>query len=224
VCLVAGESLGDDVGDRLTDPRARSAGSRAVEARKDTRHVTAGSDAEGRWNGRLFASCVSPLGNVIDIDRLDHGARRMQCPNCNAVVRGGSKFCVKCGTTLPRCPSCGDGIAADDLFCAHCGVSLQAFVPQTAIRQTKIAAVVAAIPTATAQSERRQITVMFLRHGGVECALDSTRSRRAAGGGVCRSCCAAEIIRLVPLPDASKCNKVVMQNGLESFDQLVRTS
>jgi zinc-ribbon domain len=26
----------------------------------------------------------------------------MQCPNCRAVVREGSKFCMKCGTALPH--------------------------------------------------------------------------------------------------------------------------
>src|SRR6516165_524298 len=90
------------------------------------------------------------------------GARRVQCPNCSAVVREGSKFCVKCGTLLPHaCPSCGHRAAADDVFCAQCGASLQASEPLPALRQTKVGVTTAPKPTATPQAERRQITVVF---------------------------------------------------------------
>jgi class 3 adenylate cyclase/tetratricopeptide (TPR) repeat protein len=122
----------------------------------------------------------------------------MQCPNCSAVVREGSKFCVKCGTALPHaCPSCGHGAAADDLFCAQCGTSLQASDPQTAIRQTKIAPTTSSKSTATPQAERRQITIMFCDMVGssaLSTQLDPEEQREVVSAF--QSACAAEINRL----------------------------
>src|SRR5215510_11251210 len=126
------------------------------------------------------------------------GARRMQCQNCRAVVREGSKFCVKCGTLLQRtCPSCGHGVEADDRFCAHCGANLHAVEPQTAPRQTKTGAALAPKSIATAQAERRQITVMFCDMVGssaLSTQLDPEEQREVVA--TFQLTCADEIKRL----------------------------
>ena len=117
----------------------------------------------------------------------------MQCPNCSAVARDGSKFCVKCGTLLARsCPSCGHGVAPDDLFCAQCGANLQA-----SDKKSKIAATTAPKPTATAQAERRQISVMFCDMVGssaLSTQLDPEEQREVVAAF--QSACADEIKRL----------------------------
>ena len=122
----------------------------------------------------------------------------MQCPNCSAVVREGSKFCVKCGTLLPHaCPSCGHRAAADDVFCAQCGASLQASEPLPALRQTKVGVTTAPKPTATPQAERRQITVVFCDMVGssaLSTQLDPEEQREVVSAF--QSACAAEINRL----------------------------
>jgi zinc-ribbon domain len=103
----------------------------------------------------------------------------MQCPNCSAVVREGSKFCVKCGTLLRRAsPSCGH--AADDLFFAQCGASLQASQPQTNEDRADGASKVNGNTTSRASPDHRHV----LRHGGIKRALDPTRPERAEGGGI----------------------------------------
>src|SRR5262245_30648700 len=122
----------------------------------------------------------------------------MQCPNCGAGVRDGSKFCVKCGTLLPRtCPSCAHGIAPDDLFCAQCGASVQAFEPQTTTRETKVRSTAAPKPPATALAERRQITVMFCDMVGssaLSTQLDPEEQREVVAAF--QSVCADEVKRL----------------------------
>ncbi len=49
----------------------------------------------------------------------------MQCPNCDASVLAGDKFCEECGTSLTAdgCEKCGAGIEAIDAegFCTNCG-------------------------------------------------------------------------------------------------------
>ena len=150
---------------------------------------------------RLWAlrSLRPPRVIVIDIDRSDRGgAPRMQCPNCSAGVRDGSKFCVKCGALLAgACPSCGHGTAPDDLYCDQCGASLQASEPQTATRQTKIGTATALKLTARVQAERRQITVMFCDMVGssaLSTQLDPEEQRDVVAAF--QAACAAEIKRL----------------------------
>ena len=54
----------------------------------------------------------------------------MKCPNCDAEIKEGSKFCRRCGTrvdnTTPKsiCPNCGARCDADDSFCGECGAAL----------------------------------------------------------------------------------------------------
>ena len=75
----------------------------------------------------------------------------MQCPSCNVNAPEGSKFCGKCGTTLPHaCPTCGQAVPPENSFCSECGTSVGAKkVASTRYR------------VAPAAAERRQLTIMF---------------------------------------------------------------
>jgi len=51
----------------------------------------------------------------------------LRCPECNAVVRDGDKFCWNCGCKLEFvyiCPDCGEEVNEGDRFCRHCGAKL----------------------------------------------------------------------------------------------------
>jgi membrane protease subunit (stomatin/prohibitin family) len=46
------------------------------------------------------------------------------CPNCQAPVAAGAKFCGSCGTAQPvtqHCTNCGSEVAAGAKFCGNCG-------------------------------------------------------------------------------------------------------
>ena len=48
----------------------------------------------------------------------------MICPNCNAELREGAKFCAKCGQKVAQvntCISCGAELRPGAKFCAKCG-------------------------------------------------------------------------------------------------------
>lgn len=50
----------------------------------------------------------------------------MPCPSCNHINAPEMRFCVACGTALPRlCPSCGHPVPEAHRFCGHCGASLE---------------------------------------------------------------------------------------------------
>jgi membrane protease subunit (stomatin/prohibitin family) len=50
-----------------------------------------------------------------------------QCPNCNATIPAGAKFCPECGTNLAAkaCPECGTANAPGAKFCTNCGTKLE---------------------------------------------------------------------------------------------------
>ncbi len=84
----------------------------------------------------------------------------MDCPNCGATVSAG-KYCTCCGAPLSgHCPTCGTDNSPGASFCAECGTALNrtrqpAAAPRTAVPVAPDA------PAATAEAERRQLTVMF---------------------------------------------------------------
>ena len=74
------------------------------------------------------------------------------CPNCAAVVPVGSRFCVKCGTSMEAvnvsaqatpapaattvvCPKCGASVEQGNRFCTSCGWDMQADGAQAATVQ-----------------------------------------------------------------------------------------
>lgn len=50
----------------------------------------------------------------------------VQCPNCNAVIKEGSKFCSSCGANTEQalCPNCNKPCEAGSKFCSKCGHDL----------------------------------------------------------------------------------------------------
>src|SRR6478736_2783843 len=76
------------------------------------------------------------------------------CPSCSTENPAQARFCMACGTALPRvCPSCGEPAPAEARFCMSCGGAVDA------------AAAPSAPPTpdrpAPLSEERRQVTVLF---------------------------------------------------------------
>ena len=75
----------------------------------------------------------------------------MQCSQCHAENREGSRFCTECGGPLNRpCPDCGFGNYPNAKFCGGCGKTLTAASATEITREYE-----------TAEPERRQLTVMF---------------------------------------------------------------
>lgn len=79
-------------------------------------------------------------GNAADASRTTAsdgpGSRLALCPNCNAPISPGLRFCRSCGTDLEAvaanqtlCSICGSPNAAGTRFCRSCGARLTAAVP-----------------------------------------------------------------------------------------------
>src|SRR5258705_10692003 len=74
-----------------------------------------------RYNGRWAAS--------PDRAWPEPGAR-MKCPTCGTENPANAKFCIQCGTPLPRvCANCGAVNPAGARFCNQCGISLSSTPP-----------------------------------------------------------------------------------------------
>jgi class 3 adenylate cyclase/tetratricopeptide (TPR) repeat protein len=77
------------------------------------------------------------------------------CPNCNAEIASGKRFCGDCGAALlQRCQACGNENPATKNFCETCGTRLEATLP--APRTVRRAG-----RNAPVQGERRHLTVLF---------------------------------------------------------------
>jgi class 3 adenylate cyclase/ribosomal protein L40E len=94
----------------------------------------------------------------------------MRCPRCEADNPDGAKFCIECGTPLPRrCPQCGADTLPRAKFCAECGTPLTAqtpappvATPPSAVRYTPGYLAEKILTTKTAlEGERKQVTVLF---------------------------------------------------------------
>src|ERR671927_138131 len=85
----------------------------------------------------------------------------MECPSCQATVPEGGKFCMECGSPLPRrCPACGHSVLAAAKFCPECGASLTGDVAEPRSSKATTATKQPA-PAPVSSAERRQLTVMF---------------------------------------------------------------
>src|SRR6266851_38734 len=77
------------------------------------------------------------------------------CPSCSTENPASARFCMACGTALPRaCPNCGEATPAEARFCMNCGASLE-----TAPAPGPTAPAPARPPLLS--EERRQVTVLF---------------------------------------------------------------
>ncbi len=75
----------------------------------------------------------------------------MQCLQCHAENREGSRFCAECGAPLAApCPDCGFANYPNAKFCAGCGKTLSAPSATETIQKRE-----------APEPERRQLTVMF---------------------------------------------------------------
>ena len=76
----------------------------------------------------------------------------MICPSCGTQNAAGKKFCVQCGTPLPRaCASCGAPVGGDERFCGECGTPVGGPASAPAGRPER----------AEPASERRLVSVLF---------------------------------------------------------------
>jgi class 3 adenylate cyclase/tetratricopeptide (TPR) repeat protein len=80
----------------------------------------------------------------------------MVCASCGAENNVGRRFCVACGSPLPRtCGSCNAPAGPDDAFCGECGAPLEAAGPGVAPASPAPAA------PARPDVERRLVSVLF---------------------------------------------------------------
>ena len=57
-------------------------------------------------------------------DKDNSSSELIECPNCHAQVKKGSKFCPECGNKLPSkrfCTNCGAELSSNAKFCPECG-------------------------------------------------------------------------------------------------------
>lgn len=79
----------------------------------------------GGYMGGAFAAANNSQKQANE--KLGGGEKGKKCPNCNADVAPGAKFCPECGTKLPSkkfCSNCGKEVAEDAKFCPDCGNKL----------------------------------------------------------------------------------------------------
>jgi class 3 adenylate cyclase/tetratricopeptide (TPR) repeat protein len=85
----------------------------------------------------------------------------MECPSCRAMLPQGGRFCMECGSPLPRlCPACGKAIAVVAKFCPECGLSLATGDTRAEGDQAK-APLEQPTPHPAPTAERRRLTVML---------------------------------------------------------------
>ena len=75
-----------------------------------------------------------PLGNTFASLGQTAFSNVNKCPNCNAAIPAGAKFCLECGQRISTqsgniiCPNCGQETAPGK-FCLHCGQKLSKTCP-----------------------------------------------------------------------------------------------
>ena len=78
------------------------------------------------------------------------------CPSCATLNPAEARFCMACGTALPRsCPTCGEPAPAEARFCMSCGGALG----DAAARGGPAAA--EPVRSAPLSEERRRVSVLF---------------------------------------------------------------
>src|SRR5262245_10025374 len=89
----------------------------------------------------------------------------MRCTSCGVENPEGAKFCEECGASFVRlCPSCGQQVRPAAKFCPECGTALKTEgKPAPAKSRSRKGTTNArkARRPASAEAERRQLTVMF---------------------------------------------------------------
>lgn len=76
---------------------------------------------------QVIENCIMSGGHSIVVNGAGPkvGEGMIVCPECEAQIAAGSKFCNQCGAKLEsKCPSCGADIAPGSAFCSECGQKL----------------------------------------------------------------------------------------------------
>ena len=76
---------------------------------------------------QVIENCIMSGGHSIVVNGAGPkvGEGMIVCPECQAQIAAGSKFCNQCGAKLEsKCPSCGADIAPGSAFCSECGQKL----------------------------------------------------------------------------------------------------
>lgn len=78
----------------------------------------------GSVGGFMGAGIGMSMGNMMG-QQMTQANNQSACPNCNALVKAGAKFCPECGTKLkPVCSDCKKEYPAGTKFCPECGKKL----------------------------------------------------------------------------------------------------
>lgn len=69
---------------------------------------------------------VTPAASGQGTPQATAAAQTQVCPQCQAQVPAGAKFCNNCGAKLITvCPECGANVRPGSKFCSECGHALQ---------------------------------------------------------------------------------------------------
>lgn len=83
----------------------------------------------GQMAGQMMGQSTSEsvLGTGVAFGGAE---KKVICPNCNAVVPNGMKFCGNCGSKVeierPKCSECGAELIPGMKFCGNCGAPVSA--------------------------------------------------------------------------------------------------
>lgn len=81
----------------------------------------------------------------------------MNCVKCNAILKDGAKFCVKCGEKVvlkKYCQNCKAEIGNDDAFCAECGNPIVLQETNISVASSKVFKTFVVSKLTKAQSEK----------------------------------------------------------------------
>ncbi len=96
------------------------------------------NDPEEAYSDKIFEINEKKSKSVSLKAELDALEDKVPCPNCNAYVSKGQKFCDKCGANVESvtnpapaasgkiCPKCSAPVAEGQKFCEKCGADIEA--------------------------------------------------------------------------------------------------
>lgn len=76
----------------------------------------------------VFQDITGQITNTTTPGGNTKSSKHMICTSCNNSLPSGTKFCPKCGTSVPeavKCTSCGAELPTGTAFCANCGTKAE---------------------------------------------------------------------------------------------------
>lgn len=98
----------------------------------------------------------------------------MRCPNCEAEVSEGEKFCPQCGVpmgAMARCPHCGAALLPGERFCGECGREVRPAGSETVLAPPTMAAAMPSAPPVRSPPKKRSPWLWVGIAGGAVVAL-----------------------------------------------------